>query len=95
MNSTFTGCSKHVDLLYVDNTFLKKKFQFPKRKDVLEEALKFIRELMELNEHTRIYIALDNYGKEEVVEYIAKDLDVYIVVSEQRYEILQAMGRDI
>lgn len=81
MNSSFTGCSKPVDLLYVDNTFLKKKFQFPKRKDVLKETLRFIRELMELNEHTRIYIALDNYGKEEVVEYIAKELDVYIVVS--------------
>ena len=50
---------------------------------------------MELNIHTRIYVALDNYGKEEVLEYTSNELDVYIVVSEQRYEVLQAMGRDI
>lgn len=70
-----------MDLLYVDNTFLKKKFNFPKRSEVLKDTLRFIRELMELNVHTRIYIAMDNYGKEEVLEYIAKELDIYIVVS--------------
>jgi hypothetical protein len=48
-----------------------------------------------LNEHTRIYVALDTYGKEEVLEHIAKELEVYIVVEEQKYEILRAMGRDL
>jgi hypothetical protein len=47
---------------------------------VLAQTLAFIKELIELNEHTRIYIALDSYGKEEVVEYVAKELDIYIVV---------------
>lgn len=48
-----------------------------------------------MNEHTRIYVALDTYGKEEVLEHIAKELEVYIVVEEQKYEILRAMGRDL
>lgn len=48
-----------------------------------------------MNEHTRIYVALDTYGKEEVLEHIAKELEVYIVVDEQKYEILRAMGRDL
>jgi hypothetical protein len=30
-----------------------------------------------------------------VVEYIAKKLDIYIVVDAARYEILKAMDRDI
>lgn len=79
-NEEFVGCSKHIDLLYVDNTFLKKKFNFPKRNVVLEQTLAFIKQLIELNEHTRIFIALDTYGKEEVVEYVAKELELYIVV---------------
>jgi Cft2 family RNA processing exonuclease len=79
-NEDFVACSRQIDLLYLDNTFLKKKFDFPKREPVLAQTLAFIRELIERNEHTRIYVALDTYGKEEVVEYIAKELDVYIVV---------------
>ena len=35
-NSEFKGCSKQIDVLYLDNTFLKKKFEFPPK----EEALK-------------------------------------------------------
>lgn len=28
-NERFEACSKHIDVLYLDNTFLKKKFDFP------------------------------------------------------------------
>lgn len=42
-NEEFVGCSKQIDLLYVDNTFLKRKFNFPKREEVLEMALKYIK----------------------------------------------------
>lgn len=30
-----------------------------------------------------------------MLEYVAKQLDIYIVVDEQKYEILRAMGRDL
>jgi mRNA degradation ribonuclease J1/J2 len=42
-NEEFVGCCKHIDLLYVDNTFLKRKFNFPKRQEVLEMTLKYIK----------------------------------------------------
>lgn len=48
-NHEFVGCSKHIDLLYLDNTFLKKKFDFPKRDAVLATTLAFIKELIDLN----------------------------------------------
>lgn len=94
-NPQFVNCSRQIDLLYLDNTFLKKKFDFPKKAVVQKMTLDFIKELLELNQHTRIYIALDIYGKEQLIEYVAKELDIYIVVDQIRYDILRAMGRDL
>lgn len=42
-NAAFDGCSKTVDLLYLDNTFLKKKFNFPPKEEVFEMLLDFVR----------------------------------------------------
>lgn len=61
----------------------------------MEQAFAYIKSLMTLNQHSRIFVGLDIYGKEEVVQYIAKELDIYIVVDAARYEILKAMDRDI
>ena len=42
----------------------------------------------------RIYIGLDNYGKEEVLEEIARHYNIYINVDQTRFENIKAMGYD-
>jgi hypothetical protein len=49
--------------LYLDNTFLKKKFLFPPQKEVLKDAINFIQGIIDEDKHTRIFVGLDNYGK--------------------------------
>ena len=72
-NERFSDCSKPIDVLYLDNTFLKKNFDFPKREAAREIALDFVRHFIaEKGPETRLYIGLDNYGKEEIAEEIAK-----------------------
>lgn len=93
-NSNFEGCSKQIDVLYVDNTFLKRKFEFPPKKEAERMVIDFIQQLLDKNQHSRIFIGLDNIGKEEVIEAIAKHFDVYITVDEQRYQLLGVMGFD-
>lgn len=50
---------------------------------------------MRLNEHTRIILGLDTYGKEEVLEAVAHHYDTYILVDERRYETLKSTDYDI
>ena len=64
LNHNFQRCSKHIDILYVDNTFLKKKFDFPPKSKVLKMAVEYVQELLNLNKHSRIFIGLDSFGKE-------------------------------
>ena len=56
--------------------------------------LNHIKELLEINQHSRIYIALDSIGKEEAAVEIAQYFEIDIVVDEQRYEQIQAMDFD-
>jgi len=63
LNEKFEGCSKHIDILYVDNTFLKKKFNFPPKATVIQMAIEFIQGLLDLDAHSRVYIGLDSFGK--------------------------------
>ena len=83
-----------MDVLYLDNTFLKKKFDFPPKHRALNLAIEHIQNLLDANQHTRIFIALDSIGKEEVVVAIARHFETYAVVDEQRYELLKAMDFD-
>jgi hypothetical protein len=57
-------------------------------------ALKHIEELLKMNRHSRIFVALDSIGKEEVVVEMAKKFETYVVVDQPRYELLQAMDYD-
>ena len=42
-NGEFDGCSRKVDILYLDNTFLKERFRFPPRDAVATMAVDFVR----------------------------------------------------
>ena len=66
--------------MYLDNTFLKKKFNFPPKHTVLKMAVDYIQELLNLNQHKRVFIGLDSFGKEEVLVELATHFGMYIVV---------------
>lgn len=74
------GCSKQVDVLYLDNTFLKKKFDFPSKQRALDTLKSYVQELLDLNKHSMIYVGLDNVGKEEVLVELAQHFGTYIIV---------------
>jgi hypothetical protein len=83
-----------VNVLYLDNTFLKPKFNFPPQSAVLEEVIAFVKKEID-SQHTRIYVGLDLYGKEEVLAAVAKHFEIYIVVDDRRYDRLRSAGYDL
>ena len=42
-NHEFDGCSKPVDVLYLDNTFLNRRFNFPPKDAVARMAVDFVK----------------------------------------------------
>jgi len=62
-NDKFIGVSKHIDLLYLDNTFLKPRYQFPPKHEALKMAINFVQDVMDNGVFNRIFIGMDNYGK--------------------------------
>jgi hypothetical protein len=79
----------------VDNTFLKKKFNFPPKATVLKMAVNYFQELLDMDRHTRVFMGLDSFGKEEVLVELAEHFGMYIVVDEKRYELLKRTPLDI
>jgi len=57
--------------------------------------LAHIQELLAKNQNTRIYIALDSIGKEEVLTAVANHFEMLVAVEESRYEVLEAMDYDL
>ena len=41
-NPSFEGCSRHIDILFLDNTFCDPIFTFPPRAKVLEDIEAFV-----------------------------------------------------
>ena len=58
-------------------------------------AVNFFQELLNLNQHTRLYIGLDSFGKEEVLVELSEHFEMYIVVDDLRYDLLEHTPLDI
>ena len=58
-------------------------------------AVNFFQELLNLNQHTRLYIGLDSFGKEEVLVELSEHFEMYIVVDDLRYDLLENTPLDI
>jgi DNA cross-link repair 1B protein len=89
-NDRFERCSKHVDVLYLDNTFCDKVFEFPTRDQAMQMLLDFVKKIGK----RRFYIGLDNIGKEEMLVELAKQMETLVVVTNTRYQNILHMGFD-
>ena len=74
----------HVDMLYLDNTYLREGADFPTREQATEEVLEVI------SEHPthRILIICYSLGKEELLVKIARKFNEWIIVSAEKYKLL-------
>ena len=77
-NDCFEKCSKHIDKMWLDNTFCNPRFNFPNREDSFKLVIEFVRDHL----GKRIFVGMDNYGKEEALIHIAETFDTIIVVNE-------------
>ncbi|KAG2378646.1 hypothetical protein C9374_008285 [Naegleria lovaniensis] len=80
---------KKIDHLYLDDTFLDPVYDFPSRQEAGQEIIQIIKSLPE---DTRILIAVDHLGKEELLIALAKTFETLIVVPEERLELLECMN---
>eukprot|EP00117_Sycon_ciliatum_P050209 scpid46843/ scgid35468/ 5&apos; DNA cross-link repair 1B protein; SNM1 homolog B len=85
---------KHVDMLYLDNSYCNPTCIFPTREKATDKILDIVRQADPRQQ--RVYIVTYNIGKESLLEKIALAMRVPIVVSKKRMEILQLLGvRDV
>lgn len=78
-----------VDILYLDNTYLdSRQAQFPSR----EEAYALLLDIVKQHPDHIIYIGVDSIGKEELLIQLARDMDMKVAVTRERYRELILMG---
>jgi DNA cross-link repair 1B protein len=77
-------------VLYLDNTFCDPVFNFPKRVIALKDMTEFIKKIGK----RRLYIGLDNIGKEEILVEMARQFETCVVVEGNRYKNILKMGYD-
>ncbi|XP_074644130.1 5' exonuclease Apollo-like [Tubulanus polymorphus] len=79
--------SPQIDTLYLDNTYNDIKCKFPKRSVAKREVLKLVNE----HSNSRRVIAMNDIGKEDLIEEIAKQTNERIHIAAHRYELYQAI----
>ena len=79
-----------IDELILDNTYCDPKFQLPKR----DKCVKDIIHIIDMNKPCDVYISTYNLGKEEILVELAQHYNTKVVVSEERFKDLLAMGVD-
>jgi len=83
----YSLCSADIDVLYLDNTFCDARCIFPSRENAVVEMLDIIRSYPD----AQIKIGLTNLGKEEMLVALARGIDEWIGVSQERYCLLEIL----
>jgi len=79
--------STNIDVLFLDNTFCDARCIFPSRENAIQEMLRVIRRYPD----AQIKIGMKNLGKEEMLVALARGLDEWIGVSQERYHVLELL----
>ncbi|XP_043194183.1 5' exonuclease Apollo-like [Amphibalanus amphitrite] len=74
-----------LDRLYLDNTYCSPDCVFPRREEVLEQVIRYLREWDDCD----IYIGMRELGKEDAVLAIAEALQTDVIVSKSRLRLLE------
>ena len=78
----------HVDILYIDNTYFREDATFPTREEATKEVMKVIGD----HPHHRVVIVCYSIGKEDLLVEIARRFEEWIIVSTERYKVLEILG---
>ncbi|KAF8766352.1 5' exonuclease Apollo like protein [Argiope bruennichi] len=78
-----------IDVLYLDNTYCSPSCIFPTRDDAIENVLSQLSVCLVQSE--RVYLGLDNLGKEELLQRIAKERQCKINVYPSRKNIMDIL----
>eukprot|EP00127_Corallochytrium_limacisporum_P007055 Clim_evm15s241 gene=Clim_evmTU15s241 len=82
---------KHIDLLYLDNTYADRFHEFlPPR----EECARQIHNIIDRRKNWRVKIATDTLGKEELLIFLAEQFSTKIIVTPHRFGALRALGME-
>jgi DNA cross-link repair 1B protein len=84
--------NKKIDVLYLDDTFSEKCYNFKTRKEAGEEILEICKKQ---SEETRIFITTDTLGKEELLLAVAMSLKSMIVCDEERLASINIIRRHL
>lgn len=79
-----------IDVLYLDNTYCSPKCLFPTRDDAIENILTQLN--LCLVQSKRVFIGLDNLGKEDLLERIVKERQFKVNVYPARKELMEILG---
>ncbi|KAJ4460884.1 putative 5' exonuclease Apollo [Paratrimastix pyriformis] len=81
-------CLQGVDTLYLDNTYCNPRHQHPPRAALRGPLRDLIRRHMERFD---VVVALTHFGKEDMLQWLADELQCLVAVSERRMGYLEAM----
>ncbi|KAK4484859.1 hypothetical protein RD792_007459 [Penstemon davidsonii] len=80
--------NEKLDILYLDNTYCNPKYSFPSR----EVAAKKIVDIINSHPEHQIVIGIDSLGKEDLLLYISRELNIKIWVWPERLQIMHLLG---
>ncbi|KAL3820987.1 hypothetical protein ACJIZ3_006892 [Penstemon smallii] len=80
--------NEKLDILYLDNTYCNPKYSFPPR----EVAAKKIVDIINSHPEHQIVIGIDSLGKEDLLLYISRELNIKIWVWPERLQIMHLLG---
>jgi DNA cross-link repair 1B protein len=79
--------SVSVDVLYLDDTYARNSFEIMSR----EQAQKQVIQLIEQHRDHRVFLGMDNLGKEELLISLAIAFSTKVIVSEQRLQEMKVI----
>ena len=87
---TYPIANLPIDTVYFDNTHSRKAAKFMTRPECKHYAESYCRS--ELSQNKVIYFVLEPIGKEDILSHVAETLGIQVVVSEEKYQLIQCMG---
>ncbi|CAA2981385.1 5 exonuclease Apollo [Olea europaea subsp. europaea] len=80
--------NEKLDILYLDNTYCNPRFSFPSR----EVAAREIVDIINAHPEHDIIIGIDSLGKEDLLLYISRTLNIKIWVWPERLQVMHLLG---
>ncbi|KAL5260431.1 hypothetical protein ACHWQZ_G010531 [Mnemiopsis leidyi] len=87
---TYPIANLPIDTVYFDNTHSRKGAKFMSRPECKHYAVNYCR--LQISQNKVIYFVLEPIGHEDILSHVAESLGIQVVVSEEKYQVIQCMG---